>query len=218
MLTILTADASGQCTFVRSEFAGQDIKQMCVLNSAGNSYVIVIEQKHEVTWSGVVGTDLYKVSAGGECSGAEGIFSSPTKCLPTFYHPPYAKDNGRIFAADYENKTYQNSACNTGPRLTAEFRSSACPGPGGACNGPADFTQYPTTGCSSSFVYNGTTCTRSPGFQTQCNRFGGYEYESCSCSADRAGLFPAAILIELTGNGFLTDAAPRRLTCRRRAG
>ncbi|HZI18860.1 MAG TPA: hypothetical protein VEY09_09715 [Pyrinomonadaceae bacterium] len=78
----------------------------------------------------------------------------------------------------------------------------------GTCGGGADWTLYPSTGCASGYVYNGSICTRSLGFVSQCNRFGTYDPETCSCSGgcdDGAGCSP--ILLDTAGNGFdLTDA------------
>ena len=82
-------------------------------------------------------------------------------------------------------------------------------GPPGGCNGSPDWGRYPTTGCARGFVYSGSTCTRSRAFQNQCNRFGGYEPESCNCSGGCAdpGLC-SPVLIDVGGNGFsLTSAA-----------
>ncbi len=79
----------------------------------------------------------------------------------------------------------------------------------GGCNGTADWGTYPSTGCASGFIYTGGICTRSSSFQTQCNRFGGYEPDSCSCSGGcEEGFNCSPVLIDTTGNGFrLTNAA-----------
>jgi hypothetical protein len=45
----------------------------------------------------------------------------------------------------------------------------ACPPPPpGGCNGAADFTTYPSTGCQTGFTNSGGTCTRSDTFQNRC--------------------------------------------------
>ena len=79
-----------------------------------------------------------------------------------------------------------------------------------SCNGEPDWGQYPTTGCASGFVYNGSTCTRSSYFISRCNRFGGYDDNSCNCFAEcdpNAGEC-SPIIIDIDGNGFeLTDSA-----------
>ncbi len=79
----------------------------------------------------------------------------------------------------------------------------------GGCNGAADWGIYPTTGCASGFIYNGSICTRSSSFQNQCARFGDYEPDSCSCSGGcEEGFNCSPVLIDTTGNGFrLTNAA-----------
>jgi hypothetical protein len=79
----------------------------------------------------------------------------------------------------------------------------------GTCNASPDWGTYPTTGCASGFVYNGSTCDRSSAFKTQCFRFGDYEFESCTCSGG-CGVDGSCspVLIDLAGDGFsLTDAA-----------
>jgi len=87
-----------------------------------------------------------------------------------------------------------------------------CPTPTptpGTCNGTADWSTYPTTGCASGFVNTGGTCTRSSSFQTQCGRFGGYEPETCACAGGcEDGFNCSPILIDVAGDGFaLTGAA-----------
>ncbi|MBC7928949.1 MAG: hypothetical protein H7Z38_00085 [Rubrivivax sp.] len=79
----------------------------------------------------------------------------------------------------------------------------------GKCNGVANWSSYPSTGCFNGFVYNGSTCTRSAGFKNQCYRFGDYEFESCACTGGCEPGFPCSpILIDVAGNGFvLTSAA-----------
>jgi hypothetical protein len=79
----------------------------------------------------------------------------------------------------------------------------------GTCNASPDWGTYPSTGCASGFVYNGSTCTRSSAFMTQCSRFGGYEESTCSCSGGCEPGFPCSpILVDTAGDGFaLTDAA-----------
>ena len=91
---------------------------------------------------------------------------------------------------------FTNNTCTSAP-------------PTGGCNGAPNWGTYPTTGCASGFVNNGSTCTRSSGFQNQCNRFGGYEPETCSCSGGcgDSGLC-SPVLIDTLGDGLsLTSAA-----------
>jgi hypothetical protein len=82
------------------------------------------------------------------------------------------------------------------------------PIPGG-CNGGPDFDLYPGTGCATGFVNSGNSCVRSTGFAQQCNRFGGYDFDSCECTGgcfDGGGCSP--IVIDTQGNGFsMTDNA-----------
>ena len=99
-----------------------------------------------------------------------------------------------------------NGSCP--PGTSPNGAGLCCPNPG-TCNGPADWSSYPSTGCASGFVNSGGTCTRSSGFRTQCNRFGGYEPETCSCSGGcgDSGLC-SPVLIDTAGDGLaLTGAA-----------
>lgn len=77
----------------------------------------------------------------------------------------------------------------------------------GFCNGTTDFGQYPSSGCAMGFVNSGGTCTRSSSFISQCNRFGGYDFDSCGCSgscSEDGSCSP--VVIDVSGNGFsLTD-------------
>lgn len=98
----------------------------------------------------------------------------------------------------------------------------------GGCNGGEDFEQYPTTGCSSGFVFNGSYCDMSFEFQNSCALPSGYHQETCSCpdgvgggggcdfqicdgggwSFETCSCVPSSpIVIDTVGNGFdLTNA------------
>jgi len=75
------------------------------------------------------------------------------------------------------------------------------PVPGG-CNGPASYGQYPS-GCAYGFIFGGSICGRTQSFITQCNRFGGYSPESCSCDG---GCDPSVncspVVVDTQGDGF----------------
>lgn len=79
--------------------------------------------------------------------------------------------------------------------------------PLGGCYGAPDYSRYPS-GCQSGFVVSGGVCTRSDSFINQCERFGGYDAEACSCTggcSDGGACSP--IVIDTAGNGFeMTDA------------
>jgi hypothetical protein len=79
----------------------------------------------------------------------------------------------------------------------------------GGCNGLPDWGTYPS-GCASGFVYSGGVCTRSSGFISNCDMFGGYDDSSCGCfggcAPELGGCSP--VLIDVSGDGFaLTNAA-----------
>ncbi|HJZ82631.1 MAG TPA: hypothetical protein VKD91_19860 [Pyrinomonadaceae bacterium] len=89
----------------------------------------------------------------------------------------------------------------TGTVYSAEH---TCPTPG-CCGAIADFITYPSTGCQSGFVYNGSICDRSQTFQNQCAEPTGYDPETCSCPD---GVNPSPIIVDVDHSGFsLTDAA-----------
>lgn len=98
------------------------------------------------------------------------------------------------------------SACDS---LTALPHYSTPPPPPGGCNGFPDWVQFPSTGCAPGFINNGEICTRSSGFINQCERFSGYEPDSCGCSGgceESGGCSP--IIVDILGDGFsLTNAA-----------
>lgn len=81
------------------------------------------------------------------------------------------------------------------------------PIPHGYCNGVADYTLFPTTGCTSGLVnYQGTgMCERSDIFRQQCSL---YLEEDCTCEGscyDPGSCSP--IVVDVLGNGFsLTNA------------
>jgi hypothetical protein len=74
----------------------------------------------------------------------------------------------------------------------------------GGCNGMANYSQYPGTGCAPGFINSGGMCTRSPAFISACNRFSGYDSDSCgcdgSCDPSQGGCSP--IVVDILGNGF----------------
>lgn len=105
----------------------------------------------------------------------------------------------------------------------------------GACGGFADFTTYPTTGCSPGLTLVDNWCDLSLAEQNSCNGPNFYDWDSCSCpdgyptptpppdcgdfqlcdtgyywSTTECQCVPATspVIIDVTGNGFdLTDSA-----------
>lgn len=98
-----------------------------------------------------------------------------------------------------------------GTRDKWQVNNNQCPpletAQAGWCNGTADWGTFPSTGCGSGFIYNGSICTRSSAFQSQCNSFGGYDPDSCSCVGGcEDGFNCSPILVDTAGDGFrLTD-------------
>ena len=84
------------------------------------------------------------------------------------------------------------------------------PPTGPTCPNPVNFILYPTGGCPVGSVNNGAgccVCNRTSSFISQCNRFGGYDPDSCDCTGcDTCSGSP--VLIDIAGDGFsMTDAA-----------
>jgi len=77
------------------------------------------------------------------------------------------------------------------------------------CPNPVNFALYPSGGCPVGSVNNGAgccVCNRSSSFMQQCNRFGGYDEETCNCSGcDTCAGSP--ILVDLYGDGFHMSSA-----------
>ena len=71
-------------------------------------------------------------------------------------------------------------SCPSGSSADPDHSGYCCPD-SGTCNGIADFSTYPTTGCSSGFVANGDYCERSSDFQESCADPDDYDFGSCSC-------------------------------------
>lgn len=82
-----------------------------------------------------------------------------------------------------------------------------CPTPSptpGTCNGIADYTSYPSSGCITGLIFGGP-CTRSNAFISRCADPTGYAQETCSCPD---GINTSPIIIDVDRTGFLlTDAA-----------
>jgi hypothetical protein len=73
----------------------------------------------------------------------------------------------------------------------------------GTCNGLADWTNYPSTGCITGLFF-GCPCTRSNAFISRCADPTGYDQESCSCPDGQSN---TPIVIDVDHNGFsMTDA------------
>ena len=147
-------------------------------------------------------------SATGQCSG---IFTT-TQCPPRFEEPRSfpTSINGQPseeWAETAYNRKYNGGCMNNG--YNTETVTHSCRIFGGGCNAQADYTQYPTTGCATGFVNSGGYCTRSDAFINQCNRFGGYESETCNCAPTcGADGSCSPIVIDVSGNGFsLTNSA-----------
>jgi hypothetical protein len=96
------------------------------------------------------------------------------------------------------------TACDIALVLSVATDYACPPPPPGGCNGAADYTTYPATGCQSGFTNMGGTCTRSAQFQSRCAEPTGYDPASCTCPD---GINPSPIVIDVSSTGFaMTDA------------
>jgi len=93
-------------------------------------------------------------------------------------------------------------SCLDGDEGNEFYVEYTCPVPGG-CRGAADYTNHPTTGCQTGFIYTGDFCDRSTYFKSRCAG-SGYDSESCTCPD---GTDESPIIIDVDHSGFhMTDA------------
>ncbi len=124
-----------------------------------------------------------------------------------FYCAPGSSAMNLFPLGDFNNTTYGRidpSSCDS----NAVYPYYNYPPTPGTCNGIEDPHNYPTTGCATGFASVGGYCTRSAAFQSQCERFSGYDSDSCGCfgGCESGGCSP--VLIDVLGDGFdLTDVA-----------
>lgn len=65
--------------------------------------------------------------------------------------------------------------------------ATTCIAEDGGCNGAANYTLYPSTGCQSGFQNYGGTCKRRDSFIRGCALHDGtYDEETCTCTFSRA--------------------------------
>jgi hypothetical protein len=113
------------------------------------------------------------------------------------------------------NPTPSTLECDSGLPCTNSFVPTTlpevCPTPTptptptpGSCQGVADFTTYPSTGCASGFTVIGGVCTRSLTFQSRCAGPTYYDAFTCSCPD---GVDPSPILIDVDHTGFAMTSA-----------
>jgi hypothetical protein len=140
----------------------------------------------------------------GSCCNQDGDGFNSTACGGTD-----CNDNPN--AGGFNVNPGKTEICGDGIDNDCQGGDAPCPTPTptpGGCNGAANFTLYPSTGCQTGFVNSGGTCTRSSAFISRCFQNGGdYEQETCTCSGcGTCGGSP--ILIDVRGDGFsLTDAS-----------
>jgi hypothetical protein len=174
-----------------------------------------------VSWSinfsgtaGFVQTDGF-----GKC-GEDAYTGEITKCYPDF-DTPYSGACIGVGASNPDciawNQLVHNKgvtcsllgeplpcSCYSTGEATLFVLKAYCKTPG-CCGGIADYTNYPSTGCQSGFVYDGSVCNRSPTFQNRCADPTGYDSDSCTCPD---GTNTSPIVIDVDHSGFsLTDAS-----------
>jgi hypothetical protein len=168
-------------------------------------------------WNIVYGngaSDSATVEAFGDCYNV--VLFGLNKCTPQFQDPYFTYETlsyGVVIT--YWNEILRNASYydSTGcvvdgtPHLTQ--KSQSCdPYDGiaaGTCNGAADYTTYPTTGCMTGFINNGGTCDRTNAFKSRCNDPTGYDPAGCDCP-DGQSFSP--IIVDIDHSGFsMTDAA-----------
>ena len=79
------------------------------------------------------------------------------------------------------------------------------PTPTSNCLFPANYVLYPQTGCPSGRVNQGgcCTCSATDAFIQQCERFGGYDPDTCGCTGSRGTDGSCSpIVVDVSGNGF----------------
>ncbi len=145
--------------------------------------------------------------ATGSCCG---IFTT-TQCQPNLEEPRsfpisiVGVQSEEWAQTSYDRQCHFLDGCSNLPPPRTVTVTHSCAVYGG-CNGGPNYGQYPS-GCASGFIMSGGICTRSSAFMTQCNRFGGYEFETCSCAGgcfDSGSCSP--IVVDVLGNGFsMTD-------------
>lgn len=82
---------------------------------------------------------------------------------------------------------FKESANLSGANMNGSSVKSAttCMAEDGGCNGAANYTLYPSTGCQSGFQNYGGTCKRRDSFIRGCIQHDGtYDPETCACTFD----------------------------------
>jgi hypothetical protein len=136
---------------------------------------------------------------------------SCVRCFPTFYSPQFSDMGNNI--TQWSQITRAQISVNNGTEYvcTEDLSTSivfhhverGCIA--GGCLASADYTTFPSTGCSTGFTDSGGTCTRSNEFQSRCAEPTGYNPESCSCPD---GINTSPIIVDVSGTGFtMTNAS-----------
>jgi hypothetical protein len=76
----------------------------------------------------------------------------------------------------------------------------------GSCGGAADYSTYPSSGCASGFIYNGTYCTKSDAFISRCADPSGYDPDTCTCPD---GTNNSPVIVDAAGDGFALTSGER---------
>jgi hypothetical protein len=132
--------------------------------------------------------------------------SSASGCTVKKDHVVSDLSGGIVVVSTFEDcRNSSGNLCKDGffPIRQLTQRTEACLLIAGTCNGPADYTSYPSTGCIIGLIFGGP-CTRSNAFISRCADPSGYDQESCSCPDGQSN---TPIVIDVDHNGFsMTDA------------
>lgn len=210
LVFVTAATIACRACSVSGEEVIEEVDQECIVY--GYDFDVILKaQRKTIVFNAPAHPETHTIFGLGQC-GTAGVSGFTEKCYPTFY----ASEVGNCTLTSNTNcvrwsQLIQDRNANCGAFIcTCEddevarnfYIEYTCPIPG-CCGGIADYTNYPSTGCQSGFVYNGSYCDRSVAFQSRCAG-SGYDPESCTCPD---GTDESPIIVDVDHSGFhLTDA------------